>query len=189
MPPPTFAQQQDTTQSIDFPDYSSGNSNPNPVSQAGKGGQTEEGELSSDDYSYLYYEEYYEELVPEHHRFLQLEASTSNPKNGNRPLQPNSSRNPKSQKAGANGNNLVSNGKNVKVKKVKANRNHKNNNNNDVNNDGNFSFFVNHQKDETKKTPAPNANNFPNFPLAGFAPTKSPAIIQVIQLKINSPKI
>ncbi|TRY79798.1 hypothetical protein TCAL_06068 [Tigriopus californicus] len=34
----------------------------------------EDGELSSDEYSYLYYEDYYEELVPEHHRFDELNA-------------------------------------------------------------------------------------------------------------------
>ncbi len=34
-------------------------------------------ELSSDEYSYLYYEDYYEELVPSHHRFNQLEDITT----------------------------------------------------------------------------------------------------------------
>ena len=29
----------------------------------------EDGELSSDEYSYLYYQDYYDELVPKHHRF------------------------------------------------------------------------------------------------------------------------
>ena len=28
-----------------------------------------DGELSSDEYSYLYYQDYYDELVPKHHRF------------------------------------------------------------------------------------------------------------------------
>ena len=28
-----------------------------------------DGELSSDEYSYLYYQDYYDELVPTHHRF------------------------------------------------------------------------------------------------------------------------
>jgi len=167
--PVAIVQQDDTTQIFDFPDYS-------PEISNGKGGSKDgnDSELSSDDYSYLYYEEYYEELVPEHHRFLQLEASNTNPKNGNRLQLSNSSRNPKSQKGTGNGNNLLSTGKNVKVKKVKANRTQNNNKNN---NDGNFSFF--HQKDEGKKSPPSSGNSFPNFPLAGFAPTQATPIIQV----------
>ncbi len=49
-------------QSLDFPDYSGGNDDAAGTSGPAPAKTAEE--LSSDDYSYLYYEEYYEELVP-----------------------------------------------------------------------------------------------------------------------------
>jgi hypothetical protein len=48
-------------------------------------------ELSSDDFSYLYSEEYYDELVPEHHRFLQLEATALASSNRTKLLSPGGS--------------------------------------------------------------------------------------------------
>merc|ERR1712154_356427 len=63
------------------------------ISNTGKDGS----ELSSDDYSYLYYEEYYEELVPEHHRFLELaDRSTTSTTTTTAPTP--SKRKPKSQR-------------------------------------------------------------------------------------------
>ena len=73
-------------QSLDFPDYTGSDDVTSGTGTSGTGtgsGTAADGsELSSDDYSYLYYEEYYEELVPEHHRFLQLESSSTTPKSG-----------------------------------------------------------------------------------------------------------
>ena len=76
-----------------------------------------DGELSSDEYSYLYYQDYYDELVPKHHRF-------------------DANNNQSSHADAANsGNSNVSR----KNKSIKSNSNNNNNNNNG---DGSFNVFV-----------------------------------------------
>jgi hypothetical protein len=114
-------------------------------------------ELSSVDYSYLYYQDYYDELVPVHHRFKQLATTTSTtpkPK----------SRRPKNQRKKKNKN------KNNGNKKNKGNRNGKriqggggNNKNNKRPQSNSFSFFSLQPADGSKKNGG-NQGNFPNFP-------------------------
>lgn len=78
------------------------------------------GELSSVDYSYLYSDYYYEELVPEHHRFNAL-AKTTTPSSLRLEANPQGRRKPKSQRPnGGNRNNGV--GSSIPVPKPPTNR-------------------------------------------------------------------
>jgi len=114
-----------------------------------------DGELSSVDYSYLYYQDYYDELVPVHHRFNQLATTTTTPKPrpNNQRKKKNKNRNNvnKKKKNGRQGkrNQLQSNGGKPKNKQPKSNS---------------FSFFTSQPADGDKNKGENQGGNFPNFP-------------------------
>ncbi len=116
----------------------------------------EDEELSSDDYSYLYYQEYYDELVPEHHRFFdknnkpRTTTTTTTPR-------PTQRRKPKTQTR-------------RKKKKNKNQQRPKQAQNQEQKQPKSFSFFSSQPKDF-----AFNGNNgFPNFPNSITTTTPKP---------------
>ena len=113
-------------------------------------------ELSSVDYSYLYYQDYYEELVPVHHRFNQLAKSTTTTTRAPRP-KPNNKRKKKNKK-----NKNKKNKGNRQGKRNQLQSNNGNNKNKQPQSNS-FSFFTMQPADGEKKKGG-NQGNFPNFP-------------------------
>ena len=116
-------------------------------------------ELSSVDYSYLYYQDYYEELVPVHHRFNQLATTTSTRA---------PSRRPNNQRKKKNKKNKNKNKKNKGGRQGKRNQlqSGNGNNKNKQPQSNSFSFFTFQPQDGEKKKGG-NQGNFPNFPSNG----------------------
>merc|ERR1712223_1016655 len=114
-------------------------------------------ELSSVDYSYLYYQDYYEELVPVHHRFNQLARTTTTTKAP--------SRRPKNQRKNKKKKNKNKNKKNKggrNGKRIQQQSNNGNNKNKQPQSNS-FSFFTLQPADGGNNKGA-NQGNFPNFP-------------------------
>jgi hypothetical protein len=122
-------------------------------------------ELSSDDYSYLYYNEYYDELVPEHHRFKELAAqeSFSTTSTTTTTTTPRPRRKPKSQRRKKKKNRNQQQQQQQQQQHQQQQEQQKNSNSNSFGNS--FSFFSSQPNDFTRADPKPaDVTGFPNFP-------------------------
>ena len=136
-----------------------------------------EGELSSADYSYLYYQDYYEELVPVHHRFNQLAQSTTTttpkPRQRNQRKKKNKNKN--------NRNKKKKGGRQGKRNQSQSGGGGKNKNKQPQSNS--FSFFSGQPADGNgKNNKGVKQGNFPNFPSSNAGGNNQNSIQQVTKV-------
>ena len=154
-----------------------GNNNINNIENSVPDVDFPEGELSSADYSYLYYQDYYEELVPVHHRFNQLAQSTTTttpkPRQRNQRKKKNKNKN--------NRNKKKKGGRQGKRNQSQSGGGRKNKNKQPQSNS--FSFFSVQPSDGNgKNNKGLKQGSFPNFPSSNAGGNNKNSIQQVTKV-------